>query len=295
MTATAWFTPDPICGTVSGRSSHFAEPTSKKTGSPVVESSEIEALLRAANAAGEVLRRYYKEGVAFRVKAPADLVSDADLHAEEAVVREIRRDFPSDAILGEEKHQGDPDAERLWVIDPLDGTTNFAHRIPRFAVSIALLVQGRPITAVVANPVTNDTYTATAGQGAQHNGVSIRCSQAESLSDVLIACGFYYDRGRMMRNTLETLGEFFESEIRGVRRMGAAALDMCDVASGVFGAFFEYQLSPWDFAAGRLIVEEAGGRASDCRGQPLTTRPSSVLVSASSLYERSLEIVRKRA
>jgi myo-inositol-1(or 4)-monophosphatase len=252
-------------------------------------------LLEALAAGGDVVRGYFAAGVRMRSKAPADLVSDADVQAEQAIVEVIRRACPADEVLGEESHRGDAQAERLWVVDPLDGTTNFAHQLPHFAVSIAFYRNGQAEAAGVLNPIRDDLYTAVRGGGAFHNGQPIHCGEQERLNEVLIGCGFYYDRGQMMRSTLATLQDFFERGVHGVRRWGTASLDLCQVASGAFGAFFEYQLSPWDFAAGALIVQEAGGRVATCTGAGLPLQPTSVLAASGALFEPALEIVSRRA
>jgi myo-inositol-1(or 4)-monophosphatase len=257
--------------------------------------SLLNVALTAAAAGGHVLHRYWHDGVELRDKSATggktyDLVSDADLESQSVIANLLSEAFPSHALMGEEDLVGDTGAEHLWVIDPLDGTNNFAHRVPHFAVSIGYFRAGRPTVGVVLNPITGDTYAAVRGEGATHNDRAIKTSDAKALSSALVGCGFYYDRGDMMRSTLGAIEDFFGHDIHGIRRFGTAALDLCGVASGMFEAFFEYKLSPWDFAAGQLIVTEAGGRISDARGGPLGFKPSSVLASCPGLYEQSLEI-----
>ena len=181
------------------------------------------------------------------------------------------------------------------VVDPLDGTNNFVHGIPHFAVSIAYYRQGEAECAVILNPIRGDRYEARRGQGATCNGQSIQVSQATQLDQVLIGVGFYYDRGRMMEATLAAIHEFFGNNVHGIRRFGTASLDLSQVAAGWFGGFFEYELSPWDFAAGRLLVEEAGGTVTTCDGAPLPLAKSTVLASNGSLHPQMLDIVKKHA
>ena len=150
---------------------------------------------------------------------------------------------------GEEDLDGDIDAEHLWIIDPLDGTNNFAHRIPHFAVSVAYYHRGQPVVGAVLNPARDEIFTAVRGGGAFCNGEPVSVCDATSLDQALIGCGFYYDRGAMMRSTLAAVEDFFGHDIHGIRRF-ASALDLCQVGCGHFGGFFEYELSPWDFAAG---------------------------------------------
>lgn len=244
----------------------------------------------AAEAGGDVLMKYFCQGVTMRHKGIVDLVSDADVEAEQTIARTIRDVFPDHSILGEEQEAGDTSAEHLWIIDPLDGTTNFAHDIPHFAVSIAYYHNGIAQQAVVFNPARDDWYTAARGSGAFHNDESISVSAATSMNEVLISVGFYYDRGVMMESTLAAIKECFGHQIRGIRRMGTASLDLAQVAEGRFGAYFEYQLSAWDFAAGRLIVEEAGGRMANCRGTDLPLSKTSVLAASPGLFETVVDI-----
>ncbi|MBL8820253.1 MAG: inositol monophosphatase [Planctomyces sp.] len=246
----------------------------------------------AARAAGEILKSYYHNGVQMRSKGGPDLVSDADLSAERCIVREIQSAFPTHTILGEEETSGNASAEHLWIVDPLDGTTNFAHHIPHFAVSIGYYHQGVAQCGVVWNPIREDWFEAVRGQGAYHNGVRMAVGSETRLSDVLIGIGFYYDRGAMMEATLMGVRDCFRQNIHGVRRFGTASLDLAHVALGYYGAYFEYQLSPWDFAAGRLLVEEAGGKVTTCHGLevPLNQK-TSVLASNSILHEAMLPVI----
>lgn len=253
----------------------------------------LETAKDAATAAGNILSDYFRNGVTMRTKsASVDLVSDADVNAERAVADVIRSRFPDHSILGEEENADDRDAEHLWIVDPLDGTTNFAHGIPHFAVSIAYYRNGIAETGVIFNPIRDDWFVAERGKGATANGARIQTGTQSSLAEVLIGTGFYYDRGAMMQSTLAALERLFRQQIHGIRRCGTASLDLSMVACGQLAAFFEYQLSPWDFAAGRLLVEEAGGRMTTCRGTPLPLETTSVLASNGALHEQVLQHVR---
>jgi myo-inositol-1(or 4)-monophosphatase len=255
---------------------------------------EFDIAQSAADAGAARLMQTFGRDLSVRAKSGVDLVTDADLQSEQIIAAIIREVFPDDEILGEEGHHADVSAERLWVIDPLDGTTNYAHGIPHFAVSIGFYEQGVARCGVVFNPARGDRYTVIAGQGARHNGRQVAVSPATSLDQVLIGIGFYYDRGAMMEATLASIHALFKQQIHGVRRFGTAALDLCQVGCGLYGAFFEYQLSPWDFAAGRLFVEEAGGRVTTARGEPLPLEKTSVLASNTRLHEAVLTIVGPR-
>jgi myo-inositol-1(or 4)-monophosphatase len=247
--------------------------------------------LCAAREAGGILTRYFHEGFAVRAKGVADFVTDADVAAERRIVEVIRNAFPDHAVLAEEENPGNVEAEHLWVIDPLDGTTNFAHHIPHFAVSIAYLHHGKAECGVVWNPIRDDLYVARRGHGAGHNGQSIHVNAQARMSESLIGIGFYYDRGAMMEATLAAVGDCFRQQIHGVRRFGTASLDLAHVATGLYGAYFEYQLSPWDFAAGQLIVEEAGGRVTTCDGRTVPLQKTTILASNALIHDEMLAIV----
>jgi myo-inositol-1(or 4)-monophosphatase len=254
---------------------------------------ELSIARQAAANAGEVLLRHLQAGVNVRKKSSHQLVSDADIEAERAVVKTIRQVFPAHAIVGEEEQKDDLGAEHVWVIDPLDGTNNFVHRVPNFSVSIAYYRAGVAECGVVFNPVHEQWYTAARGQGAHCNNQPLRVSHETQLNEILIGVGFYDDAGGLMDATLAASSELMKASAHGIRRMGSAALDLCAVASGQFGAFFEYELSAWDYAAGRLIVEEAGGRVTNARGGPLRLGKRSVLASNGHVHEAVLEIVRR--
>ncbi len=249
---------------------------------------ELELAKHAAAAGGEILTKYFQgDLLEARQKHAAksyDLVSQADIESEETIVRLIRESFPDHEILAEEGQHGAADAEHLWVVDPLDGTTNFLHNIPHYAVSIAYYRSGQPVCGVVYNPSRNEWYEAVSGEGARFQDNPIHVAKHQQLDEALVGIGFYYDRGAMMQATLDAMRSLFEQQIHGIRRFGTASLDLAQVATGALGAYFEYELSPWDFAAGRLLVKEAGGHVTDCRGDRLELRKSSVLASNTLLH-----------
>jgi len=257
----------------------------------ILTTTELEVARQAARAGGAVVNRYFREGVAVRRKSASELVSDADVDSEQAIVEVIRKAFPDHAVLAEEAHHEHAGAEHLWVVDPLDGTNNFAHRIAHFAISIAYYRSGRPECGVVYDPARDDWFVAARGQGAFRNGQRARVAASRRLDEILVGVGFYYDRGAMMRATLAAIGDLFGQGIHGIRRFGTAALDLCMVGVGAFGAFFEYELSPWDFAAGRLFVEEAGGRVTTCGGGELPLASSTLLASNGHVHEAMLAVV----
>ncbi len=267
----------------------------QEPGRPNPPKEMIESAVEAARIGGDILMRYFRDGVQMRDKSDAggkayDLVSDADLESEAAIGEFLRAKFPSHELLGEEDLVGSVNAEHLWIIDPLDGTNNFAHQLPHFAVSIAYCHRGQAVAGAVFNPAREEMFTAIRGGGAFRNQQSVSVCDSVSLGKTLVGCGFYYDRGAMMRKTLAAIEEFFGHDIHGIRRFGGAALDLCQVGCGQFGGYFEYQLSPWDFAAGALFVEEAGGRVSDGRGKALPLATTSIVASNGKLHDTMIDI-----
>jgi myo-inositol-1(or 4)-monophosphatase len=254
---------------------------------------EYQVALEATRRGSQELLSRFGTKVSVQTKGVANFASEADLAAEAAIMNAIREQFPEHTILAEESNLPvADDAEHLWVIDPLDGTNNFLHGIPHFAVSIAYYHQRKPVVGIVYNPISNELYSAIHGEGAWKGTVRQHVSPAERLDEVVMACGFYYDRGLMMRTTLDTIGDLFGANVHGMRRFGAAALDLCHVGCGLFGLFFEYRLSPWDYAAGQLFVHEAGGRCTDCDGNPLpVSTGSSICATNSRVHDEALRII----
>lgn len=264
-------------------------------------SPELLAARVAAEEGARIIVDYFHKGVAMRSKGPGEhhnLVSDADEESEAAIIASLTQSLPGHTVFGEESAKDETAEElskvdHLWIVDPLDGTNNFAHHLPHFAISLGYYRSGVATAGLVVNPVRDDWYYAVAGGGAWHNGTPINVRDDTSLSSVMVGCGFYYDRGQMMQATLKAVEAFFGEGIHGIRRFGTAALDLCQVAAGQFGAFFEYQLAPWDFAAARLILEEAGGKITDANGQPLALKTSSILASNTALHDDTLAITRR--
>jgi len=252
----------------------------------------LDVAREAAVAGGGVAERYFHEGVEMRTKESYNLVSDADVQAEEMIVKTIHSHFPDHAILGEEVYSGDTTAEHLWIVDPIDGTNNFAHQIPHFAVSIAYYRSGQAQAGVVFNPISKEWHWTMRGEGAWYNGNQVHVAETRQLTEALVGVGFYYDRGAMMEATLVSIRDLFRKQIHGIRRFGTASLDLCFVGRGLFGAYFEYELSAWDFAAGALFVEEAGGRTTNCDGDPLPVGKTSMLATNGHLHDAILEVIR---
>ncbi|MCX7945981.1 MAG: inositol monophosphatase [Hydrogenophilus sp.] len=225
----------------------------------------IKAARRAANIINRAALQI--ERLTIETKAHRDFVTEVDRAAEEAIIETIREVYPDDRIIAEESgSSGNQDAPQEWLIDPLDGTTNFIHGLPQFAVSIAVRKNGLLQHAVVFDPSRNELFAATRGGGAYLNERRIRVSRCEKLSEALIGTGFPFRNLGRIDLYLDALRLMMEKSA-GVRRPGAASLDLCYVACGRYDGFFELGLSPWDIAAGALIVQEAGGFVGDWGGE----------------------------
>lgn len=252
----------------------------------------LEVAVQAAQAGAEVLMQHLGNVVVMQ-KSSQNLVTQADLESEEVIRQLIYQAFPEHQFLGEEGISPvSTDADELWIVDPLDGTNNYAHGIPQFCVSIAFARRGSVQVGVVLDPHRHELFTAVRGAGACLNGIPIRVSTRAALNESIIATGFYYDRGEMMERTLAAIRSLFGRNIRGIRRFGAAAIDQCWVACGRFEGFFEYQLAAWDYAAGSLIVAEAGGRAADRQGAALQLVSRSLIVANALVFDELCATVR---
>jgi myo-inositol-1(or 4)-monophosphatase len=252
---------------------------------------EADTAGEAAREAGNILLDLLGKDPGTRKKGDIDLVTDADIRSEETIARIIRHSFPHDRILAEESGESGHRGERVWIIDPLDGTTNFSHSFPFFAVSIGLEVQGELVLGVVFNPVLKERYEAIRGTGAYLNGKRIFVSSITTLEDSLLATGFPYtiheDPERALRNFRKMI-----TRAQGIRRPGAAALDLCLVAAGVFDGFWEEGLKPWDSAAGAIILEEAGGRLTTYDGNPFAPYEETIVASNSLIHDLMLSALR---
>jgi myo-inositol-1(or 4)-monophosphatase len=232
--------------------------------------------IRAAYRGGDILRRYFGQLFEIRKKGAIDLVTAADVASEQAIVETIRSAFPDHSILAEEAGLTEGRPEMRWVIDPLDGTTNFAHGLGIFAVSIAFEHQGTPVFGIVFNPISGETFTALNGQGAFLNSQPISVSATLAVGDSLLVTGFPYDLAHMPAKVLDRFARCLNAA-QGIRRLGSAALDLCYVASGRFDGFWEENLKPWDTAAGMVIAIEAGARITDFIGQPYNIDQKQIL------------------
>lgn len=242
-----------------------------------------DSLLFVAEAAGRILMEKFETGVAVAYKGAIDLVTEADLASEQAIVAILRARHPDHDILAEEGGSGCRGADQRWIVDPLDGTTNFAHGFPWFAVSIGLEVRGEIVLGAVFNPHNRELFVAERGKGATLNGRPLRVSSTAELDRALLATGFAYDHKVSPENNYRHF-ERFQQTAQAVRRAGVASLDLACVAAGRFDGFWELKLKPWDVAAGVLLVEEAGGRVSDYAGAPMPLDRGEILASNGHLH-----------
>jgi len=254
--------------------------------------------LRAARRAGELIVRASDdlERVNARKKNLNDFVSEVDEQAEQEIIRQLRRAYPEHAFLGEESGaHGPDDAEFQWIIDPLDGTTNFLRGIPHYGVSIACLHKGRAEHAVVLDPVRREEFVASRGRGAQLNGRRMRVSPLASLEGALLGTGIPF-RGHQDER-LPTYAEklaALAAQCAGVRRAGAASLDLAYVAAGRLDAFWEYGLSAWDMAAGALLIREAGGLVADIDGSDGYLDSGNIVCGNPKCFKAVLQTLRQR-
>lgn len=251
-----------------------------------------ETLLHAASEAGRVLMEKFAAGVTVAYKGDIDLVTEADIASEQTIVAIVRQRHPEHDILAEEGQYARKGADQRWIVDPLDGTTNFAHGFPWFAVSIALEVRGEVVLGAVFNPHNNELFVAERGRGATLNGRSLRVSTTDDLGRALLATGFAYDHKVCQENNYGQF-ECFQRVAQAVRRAGVASLDLACVAAGRFDGFWELKLKPWDVAAGVLLVEEAGGCVSDYAGAPMPLDRGEILASNGHLHAAMRQLLRR--
>lgn len=219
-------------------------------------------------------------------------VSEIDIAAEHAIVDTIKRAYPDHTFLGEENVEGQiRDAEHIWIIDPIDGTSNYLHGMPHFSVSVGYARNGEIQVAACLDPKREELFTAIRGGGAFLNGEPIAATGIDSLDGALITTGFYYDRGAMMERTLHAIKLLFQAGVHGIRRTGSCVLDMCWTAAGRFDGFFELQLGPWDFLPASLVATEAGAIVSTADGDDLGITSSSAICSSPGIHSTIVDLL----
>lgn len=247
--------------------------------------------LEAAVEAGELLKENLGRTNTVEFKGEIDLVTEMDRGAEDLIVRRISSAFPGHSIVAEERRGVERASPYRWIVDPLDGTTNYAHGYPVFCVSIAFECEGKVLIGVIHDPVLQETFLAEKGEGATLNGRPIHVSEIDRLNLSLLATGFPYDIRRSKETNLDNFCRF-SLKAQAIRRAGSAALDLCYVACGRFDGFWELKLKPWDVAAGALIVEEAGGRVTTFDGGPFTIYSENIVASNGRIHEEMLEVLK---
>ena len=245
---------------------------------------------RLAKTAGLLLKKKFNEKRSIAYKGDIDIVTDADKMSEDFIVAEIRRNFPEQGILSEESPSIAGTAPARWIVDPLDGTTNYAHRFPFFCVSLALEIEGNVILGVIYDPMREEMFSAWRGAGASMNGRKLKISSVADLSQCLLATGFPYDLRKSRNNNLNYFNAM-AIKAQAIRRAGSAALDLAYLAAGRFDGFWELKLKPWDTAAGALIVEEAGGIISEISGGAWSLSSPDLLASNGFIHQNMLEIL----
>ncbi len=244
----------------------------------------------AAFKAGSMLQSRLGKISIIDKKGAIDLVTEADTESEKIIIDTIRQAFPDHTILAEESGLNQGQIDHMWIIDPLDGTTNFAHQLGLFAISIALAWKQEIVLGVVLSPATGELFTAIKNQGAHLNGRPIKVSSAKTVSESLLVTGFPYN----VKEILDPVITRFASCLRasqGLRRLGSAAIDLCYVASGIFDGFWEQNLKPWDTAAGELIAREAGATITDFANNPFTMDKTEILATNGHIHAEMLGLL----
>jgi len=268
---------------VSAQSAGSGRPERESKAAADAAADFLEAAVEIAREAGALLLREFDRPQKIAYKGEVDLVTEADKRSEQAIVARLRSRFPKHTIVAEEGgRQAAAESRYCWYVDPLDGTTNFAHGFPVFAVSLGLVEDGEPLAGVVLNPISQEFFTAVRGQGAYMNQKRIQVSQTPRLALSLLGTGFPSHK----RTQNPNINYYWQFTLRshGVRRAGSAALDLCSVACGRFDGFWEFGLKPWDTAAGILLVREAGGRVTDFAGRPYRPGDPELLASNARIH-----------
>jgi myo-inositol-1(or 4)-monophosphatase len=251
--------------------------------------SYLETSVEIAREAGALLSKYFERKIGYELKGEHDLVTEADRASEKLVVERLRSHFPAHSIVAEEGGNHTGSSEYCWYVDPLDGTTNFAHGFPMYNVTLALEQSGELIAGVVFDPEKNEMFTAERGSGAYLNNRRIRVSKVKELENTLVATGFPSKKRHLDVN----VHFYYQMAMitHGVRRAGSAALDLAYVASGRLDGFWEFGLNPWDMAAGILLITEAGGKCSDMKGAPVSLRGPHLLADNGLVHQQFVDLL----
>ena len=246
--------------------------------------------IKTAKSSGDILMSYFDSAFEIKKKSSVDLVTKADIESEKNIINSIKENFPNHGVIAEESDLINQNSDYRWIIDPLDGTTNFVHSLPIFAISIALQYKEETILGVVYNPAYKKCFWAIKNQGAYQNDNKIRVSNTSNLIDSLLVTGFPYEHNKAWDKSFELFHEFY-AKTQGIRRLGAASLDFCFVAMGRFEGFYEFNLKPWDVCAGDIICREAGGMTSDWEGNKMPFSGSDIIASNCKVHEKILQTI----
>ncbi len=251
----------------------------------------IDKVVQIAKEAGGIIRDGFGKNFSVEYKTNlSNLVTGIDKKSEETIIGFIKKEFPTHSVLAEESGSHEKDSEYLWVIDPLDGTTNFAHGLPIFSVSIGVQKNNEIICGVVYDVMRDAMYSAEIGGGAYCNGQRLQVSTNDDLEKSVLVTGFPYDIKNNPDHAIERFVSFLKNS-RAVRRLGSAAIDICYVAEGVFDGFWEVHLNPWDMAAGKLLVEEAGGVVTNFSGEKIDIYSKQILASNGKVHSEMLRVL----
>ena len=246
--------------------------------------------IEAAYSGAKILQDHFGRISQIDQKGAFDLVTEADTASENNIIKIIREAFPDHAILAEESGANHGNTEYQWIIDPLDGTTNYAHQLPIFSIAIALAVRGETALGLVLNPMDGELFAAVSGKGATLNNMPIHVSTTASVHKSLLVTGFPYDFSEIIEPVMKRFSACQDSS-QGVRRLGSAALDICYVACGRFDAFWEQNLKPWDKAAAAVIATEAGAKITDFANRPFALDQKEILVSNGAIHQEMLSLL----
>lgn len=252
----------------------------------------LDKVIEISKIAGEIIREGFRKNFSIEYKTNlSNLVTEIDKKSEETIIDFVKKEFPTHSVLAEETGSHKAGSEYLWVIDPLDGTSNFAHGLPIFAVSIGVQKNGKTICGVVYDVMRDEIYSAEKGSGSFRNGEKLQVSSNYDIRKSMLVTGFPYNVAENPDHVFERFIEFMKNA-RAVRRLGSAAIDMCYVAAGVFDGFWEVSLHPWDVCAGNLIVEEAGGIITNFAGEKIDIYSKQLLATNKKVHEKMIEILK---
>ncbi len=254
----------------------------------------LQKIINISKEAGEIIRTGFKTNFSVKFKTnESNLVTSIDEASEKCIINFIKKEFPTHGILTEESGNVKTGGDYLWVIDPLDGTSNFAHGLPLFSVSIGVQYKGVTTYGVIYDVMRDVVYSAKKNCGAFENGVQLQVSANDNINRSFLVTGFPYDLKENPDDTIQKFNTMLLNS-RAVRRLGSAAIDMCYVASGVFDGFWEVYLHPWDIAAGMLLIEEAGGIVTDFNNLPIDIYSKQILATNRLVHNKMLELLNKQ-